>query len=213
MFREELTMPLKARWIFLGVALLVVLYSAPPARALSIRIDDSSDTLNVTSDSTATQIVTGTGDTITDANGNQFFLPIPAGGREIIEWAAITDSNLPTTATFGLYVLESGTTIQSDLLDSGQDLHTLIFISDVDGQPLIGLRTLCSNPVAGTSCVTETGNYEEVASILYPGATNLSIQYRSDPALDVAVPEPTTLALVGWGLVGFAGVAWKRRRK
>jgi hypothetical protein len=148
-----------ARLARLMPAVLVLLFAtcAPTiAHALSIRIDDSSDSLTVTSDSATTQIVTGTGKTITDLFGNEFSVPGPYEGggsltTVVVEWAAITDPALvspPDGTTFpeDVFVLESATTI-SDFLDESADanFHTLLFVSDVEGQPPFGIpTTICA---------------------------------------------------------------------
>jgi hypothetical protein len=60
---------------------------------------------------------------------------------------------------------------------------------------------------AGNSCPVEDGSLQPVFT--YRGLT-LNVQSDADAA--AAVPEPSTLFLFGSGVVGLAGVGWRRHR-
>lgn len=198
----------------LGVAALVGCLTGPhQTLALTITIDDSTDTLSVTSSSSTTQITTGTGATITDSNGNQFALSAPGGGPVIVEWAAILDSilsSVPLSDRRVVILLEPGTNLASDILDPSNG--PLLVGSDVEGQPPIDFNDFSAFCAASAqvACLSETGGYQELGSLLFPTVANLSIQFRSDLA-DVAVPEPGSLALLLSALGALLGLARLRR--
>jgi len=120
--------------LVLSVALLTGLLAAQsPSRAsLAITIDDLGDTIQVTSNSTSSQILTGTGSTVTDALGNTYCISGPSTGCLTVERATIVDPGLVSSANEGVVLLEPSTGLISDELAGFTGV--LIAVSDVEGQ-------------------------------------------------------------------------------
>jgi hypothetical protein len=85
---------------------------------------------------------------------------------------------------------------------AGNSSLNIPFFSDVEGGPALTLLT-----AANAQSIIETGDWQTAARFTVSNGDTYIWQFRSD--MEAAVPEPSTFALFGLGLVGL-GFARKR---
>jgi hypothetical protein len=176
----------------IAVAGLFVL-TCRPATALTITINDLTETVTVTSDGANTEISI---DDTTPIEIVTIFDPalnnLP-GGKSValIEPGAVPD--------------EFGLTLTSDII--GLDFITskgaLVLNSGGEGPDNTSLNCAL---VAGTVCIPETGSQLDVAPLLFGPNSGVVINLTSGSE----VPEPASVALFGTGV---AVLGWIRTRR
>jgi len=209
----------------IGVALIAGWLVPAPARAASISIDDLTDNVVITwSGFTTSFTINGLN---YDPSTSQPLLP--AGGSIQLTEGIDPATGFPKLFAFSgffdspggdhwtqnndnvIFFSEAGGGT-SDVLQVGFDvgaavsLMSGVFSSDVDGAPLWTPEYLAATFQPPNATIAEGTNIEVIGlfkQTLPPGFTSFTV------SSDVAVPEPASLALLGFGL---AGIAASRRR-
>jgi hypothetical protein len=166
----------------------------------TIRIDDLTDTVTVT----------------------QFFNFPPSGPSTPVTLSS------DSAAEFVHFLLFTGlqpasSVIYADLFEDtiGGTLSDRLLVTITQGSSFIDVK-FASDPAtitapAGISPIlslVENGTFQTLITTAFPpGFENYVFQVRSDFGDRTDVPEPATLVLLGSGLAGFAGIAWRRRRQ
>ena len=179
-------------------------------------VDQGNDTMTLTSGSTAMPGWTVVNDTlawigpsnpfgVSASNGN-YFLDL-TGYDDSAPYGGVTQT-IPTSAG-GLYRLTfdlgSATSADSsDSINASAGSTSQLFTSTLTGINNWETETLDFVATAATTAITLTGMSK---SLNYIGLDNVSVVLLRAPS---AVPEPSTLALLGAGLAGFG--AFRRRK-
>jgi hypothetical protein len=168
---------------------ILALMCSSPAAALTITIDDTTDNVVITSDSTSTHVENLGSEIfqITDPSLNN------AGTGTAVDFIE------PPGGLTGLQPTSDGIAVNSNTF-------SLEFNSDVDGGGFVQVN--CSSAVF--DCVAETSSPVDVGPILYGASSGISIIVTSD--LD-PVPEPSSLAILASALAGMVGLTWRRRAR
>ena len=124
----------------------------------------------------------------------------------------------PTGVTQTLALLDPGTNNVSDLLTVQTQYLAAGGLPGSNDFALVALFTFNSDSLeqnlGGTVDFTtfETGSLQDVTSFFTLPNGSLKIQVLSDVE-PRTVPEPASLLLLGVGIVGLAGVTWRRQRR
>jgi hypothetical protein len=212
----------------IGVALIAGWLVPAPARAASISIDDLTDNVVITWSGFTTSF-TINGLTYDPSNPSQ---PLdPAGGSIQLTEGIDPTTGFPKLFAFSgffnspgannflhnndnvIFFSEAGGGI-SDVLQVGFDARTEVtlmsgvFSSDVDGAPLWTPEYLAATFQPPNATIAEGTNIEVIGLFkptLPPGFTSVTV------SSDVVVPEPASLALLGFGLAGIAASRSRHR--
>jgi hypothetical protein len=149
---------------------------------------------------TLPDIPAGASDGLFFAGGTPAFLMEVADNSTSAEGSITLD--VPTLAIGVLDLTEPGTGVVSDVITAGIDPKT--------GSPALFLAsdpfTTSGSPLSATATLMETGGWQDITSYFFPTIPAGTAFAFSD----VETPEPTTLALLGSGLLG---LVMMRRRK
>jgi hypothetical protein len=167
----------------------------------TIRIDDLTDTVTVIQFPSFPPVGAPTPVTL-----------LPDSGGEFVHFLLFT--GVQTTASSVIY---------ADLFEDtiGGTLSDRLLVTITQGNPFIDVK-FASDPAnitapAGISPIlslVEDGTFQTLITTAFPaGFENYVFQVRSDFGDRSDVPEPATLVLLGSGLAGLAGIAWRRRRQ
>ena len=154
--------------------------------------------------------------TVSQVNPNPppltFPVPLqPGSSGEFVHFLLFTGGLQPASGT-----------IYADLFEDtvGGILSDRLLVTITQGSAFIDVKFAsdpASIPTPSGSPVTslvESGGFQTLitTAFTFPGAVNYSFQVRSDVGDRSDVPEPATLVLLGSGIAGLAGIAWRRRR-
>ena len=204
---------MQARRIFkrcLGsAAMAAVLTSiAAPAGAAFVSIDDVAEGMPVVTSTGCNKLAVNLGPERADVQCS--YTVFGATGAALL--------GAGQTVFFGFNVFEPGSQTLSDRLvlsfigkaataTSQDNIDVFVgFDSDVEGLPF---PPLTGNPFFNPINIFETGGFQSLDSYINAALplSGFSLAFRSDVA---SIPEPSTLAVVGLGLVGL-GVTSRRR--
>jgi hypothetical protein len=202
------TMTLKSPAAFAALALGVGLLTAPMGVSAATinrqsQLDDSTDSFSVH------YLINGVEQLPNTFCSNNENCLLGAGFM-------VTSSTVAITSTVNFNVYETDMKTLSDygtakfLFEPNGSLQDFVIslVSDIDGFSLTSPFTAADNPIS----LTETGAYQTVSSIsgvldTDGNTNNVALQFRSDVS---DVPEPSTLALLGAGLLALVGFGWRR---
>jgi hypothetical protein len=185
----------------LGVALVLAL----PARADEVTFNDLTDTV------TATVTVTSSGSHI--SVGQCGLLSITLNGTSVsVEGCKVTVTGPSNSSSFTapLVTLIGGDNgnisdaivVSKDILNN--NAADVIFASDLGTPQEPGIGVPCSAfSLTGGCQVTENGSVQTGATIMWSNGQSDDIHFQSDT--ESTTPEPSTLLLLGGGLVTIAG--------
>jgi len=137
---------------------------------------------------------------------------LPGSGGEFVHFQLFT----------GLQSASS--VIYADLFEDtiGGTLSDRLLVTITQGLSVIDVK-FASDPAtipapAGISPIlslVENGTFQTLitTAFTFPNALNYTFQVRSDFGDRSDVPEPATLVLLGPGIAGLAGIAWRQRRR
>jgi hypothetical protein len=204
-------------------------WAAPQARADVITIGTA---LN---GGTPTVVATGTGTASYSGSLGNFTIA-PAGGTgappltnpALLDSDTIDITSTATTDTLDVYVTESDITSPTGLesflssftentMTAGWTVTESVYLDTADG--IFALTTLL-----GTTTITAglTTDEQTIAADVGDGPYSITAMYvintndtpgQDNSTINVAVPEPGSLLVLGTGLFAFGMVGWTRRRR
>ena len=95
--------------------------------------------------------------------------------------------------------------------DTDFDLITAAMLAEIEFQP--NLSEFALDAGATVVLLTAEGSYMKLGNLARLPELGVSLTYERDMLANADVPEPSTLLLIGAGLLGIAACTRKRRRK